>query len=75
MVAGNATLVVTSASTGPDKTVAGETFTNVLRFQFDFGRSILIVEFQDGTKKEFQYDDLTGITWVPASNTITITNL
>lgn len=70
------TVVITSAKTGPDRTVAGVTLTNVQRVDFDLlaRRVTVYVEpSAGGSIREFDLSLTATITFANATGVFTIT--
>jgi len=64
---------IISASSGPDVELNDVTLENVQRLEFDFSRSILIIQQANPSKRvELQYDNLNTVTWTPAANIVSI---
>ena len=73
MALGLGKLQVLDADTGPNSRVVDLNINNIQRLEFDFGRSILIVQTANPAKRlEFQYDNLQSVIFTTSTNTVRI---
>jgi len=75
MPAGTITLTVT-ADTGPNQQITAQVITEVISMNFRFKDGAVDI-YADNPPRMLtvQYSDLTGVTFTPASRTVTITDV
>lgn len=60
-------LVITSAKTGPDRTIAGQTIPNVTNIEFDLNGKRLLVQVENQAGDNVKEFDLTQVAAVTVS--------
>ena len=61
------TLVITSAKTGPDRTIAGQTIPNVVNVEFDLASKRLLVQVENQAGDNIKEFDLSYVAAVTVS--------